>query len=565
MSYQVEPLIFTNFKGIREYNGVNANGEISAISSYNVELFASDIGSGVGIKSMPGNARIYQLPTGYKAKGIFKSNQFGKDYVFIYAENDTIGSLFYIDETLSNPIVKIIDILTKTGECNALTMCTTAYDVFVFTNGDDIRTICFPTTKSDRDAYLEMLKSHNTYDEGGALIKDVMNIQNITKNNIVIGYIASIKANDVLYTNKPLKFIAMEVFEGSLVVANEFGVRGSCQNDIYDWSYKTDDSTSAWYIESSKKVTALASFTGGLYYFTSNDVTYLSSSPNNSSSVQKTAGMNGCMDYKSLVKHDTFLFFYDDNQKNIFYLGLTDTGQTRPTGPVAKEIQSHFQSLTDMKMFSCIYGTRNEIWCKIDDKILILDYTYKEWTVKQSQQINWVDVIENHVYSCSDNGMIIIENKNNDYANGKYYPSFYQTTYINANSNTNIKKQKTPLLITVNDNYINKFKVQLIIDYKEKAPKTIELPSKNTFVFADENTDKYGALETNTLFYDEVNEIGGIFPAENTYSKKVVEVSTPQTWYTMSVRIYTENVGDGFYINSMELKNIKAKTKTKGR
>ena len=51
----------------------------------------------------------------------------------------------------------------------------------------------------------------------------------------------------------------------------------------------------------------------------------------------------------------------------------------------------------------------------------------------------------------------------------------------------------------------------------------------------------------------------------NPYSKKVVEVSTPQTWYTLGVEIYTKTSGQGFYINSMELKNIKAKLKTRGR
>jgi hypothetical protein len=55
------------------------------------------------------------------------------------------------------------------------------------------------------------------------------------------------------------------------------------------------------------------------------------------------------------------------------------------------------------------------------------------------------------------------------------------------------------------------------------------------------------------------------YSVENPYAKKVVEISTPQTWYTLGVKIYTEELGQGFYINSMELKNIKIKTKTRGR
>ncbi len=82
----------------------------------------------------------------------------------------------------------------------------------------------------------------------------------------------------------------------------------------------------------------------------------------------------GCFSYTSIVKHDTYLFFYDNNQKNIYYLGVTDTtGQTKPTGPVAKEIQSYFTtSIKSFKMFSCVYNTRSEIWCLVNDEILCL-------------------------------------------------------------------------------------------------------------------------------------------------------------------------------------------------
>ena len=55
------------------------------------------------------------------------------------------------------------------------------------------------------------------------------------------------------------------------------------------------------------------------------------------------------------------------------------------------------------------------------------------------------------------------------------------------------------------------------------------------------------------------------YSPENTYKKTVVEISTPQTWYTMGIKIFTEELGQGFFITSMELKNMKVKTKTRGR
>ena len=56
MSYAIEPLIYDQFKGIREYNGVNAGNQISAINCQNVELVQTEIGNNTGIKSMNGKA-----------------------------------------------------------------------------------------------------------------------------------------------------------------------------------------------------------------------------------------------------------------------------------------------------------------------------------------------------------------------------------------------------------------------------------------------------------------------------------------------------------------------------
>ena len=48
-------------------------------------------------------------------------------------------------------------------------------------------------------------------------------------------------------------------------------------------------------------------------------------------------------------------------------------GQTKPAGPVAKEVQSYFSNVDKFKMYSCIYDNKNEIWCLINDKILIYE------------------------------------------------------------------------------------------------------------------------------------------------------------------------------------------------
>ena len=111
-------------------------------------------------------------------------------------------------------------------------------------------------------------------------------------------------------------------------------------------------------------------------------------------------------------------------------------------------------------------------------------------------------------------------------------------------------------MLTLNANYTNDFYVQLTINNKAKNPKHVKLYRNSTGIFANED----GTSEDPRTKFGTAK-----FSPENTYKKTVVEISTPQTWYTMGIKIFTNALGQGFYINSMELKNIKMKTKTKGR
>lgn len=529
MSYAIDPMIFDQFKGIREFNGVNSGNQISAINCQNVELVQTEIGSNTGIKSMNGNAAVYALPLGYKALGIFKSNQDGVNYTLIYGENDEKGALFYVG--ISGLVELLVDDLTITGECSGITMSSTAFDVFVFTNGKEVRTVAF----TQDAAYADVVKDHNPVE-------------------FTLGYIATINAVD--YEEKALNWLSMCEWNGHLVVASQYGVNASHQNDIYTWNDDPQDTADAWYIRFSKKVTAVHGFTGGLYIFTQDDCTLLTATPNDTSSVMKTSAGIGCYSYTSIVKHDLYLFFYDDNQKNVYYLQATDTtGQIRPTGPVAKEIQSFFARVERFKMYSCVYDNRNEVWCIINDKVVIFDYARQEWVTRKEQPVNSFTLIDNSIYSAGESGVIYVENVNEDF-HGAYFPCVYETAFINVASNTNLKKQKTPLLITVNSNFVNKFYVQLTINNKPKSPKKVFLERVSTGIFAmEDGSDTDPRTKFGTAKYS----------PENTYKKTVVEISTPQTWYTMGIKIFTEELGQGFFITSMELKNMKVKTKTRGR
>jgi hypothetical protein len=207
-------------------------------------------------------------------------------------------------------------------------------------------------------------------------------------------------------------------------------------------------------------------------------------------------------------------------------------------------------------MFSCIYQNRNEIWCLINDDIYIFNYFQKEWVKRYEQPINTVCLIKNNVHT-GGNNIIYVENINNNY-NGVFYPVKYKTTFINFGSNSNLKKQKTPLLLVLNDAYRNDFWVKLTVNNKTKNAKRVRIKGSGGGVYGSGNT-------TYDIIPDNMKYGTARYAKFNPYSKKVVEISTPQTWYTLSVEIYTDMEGQGFYINSMELKNVKEKLKTRGR
>ncbi|MBR6099411.1 hypothetical protein IKP85_06660 [bacterium] len=531
MAYAVEPQIFTQFKGIRQLNGVSSGGVISAVKSKNVELIQTEIGAETGIKTMAGNRIIYSLPTGYKVIGIFQSVQDGVTYKFIYGENSSKGTLYYVnanDELVEVPGAPDFPV---TGNCNGITMTSTSFDVFVFTNGKKFTvsntqysciSVCFSRGSQDSD------KTHK------------------------------ITAKDK--DNHVLEFLSMTDWNGFLVVADQYGIHASKQLDIETWDYTHTGAADSWSFIMGKKPTAVYSFTGGLYVFTGDDITFLSDSPNISTSKVETVAGLGCFSYQSILKHDTYLFFYDNKQKNIYYIENIDTGQIRPAGPVAKEIQSNFATVEKFKMFSCIFENKNQVWCLINDKIFIYDYFQQEWLQRSEQKLNAVCLIQNNVFTGGDDGVVYAEFIQDDFSGG-YYPAEYETAFINLGTYSNIKKQKTPLLIVLNDNYVNDFYVQLTVNGKTKNPKHINISSGESGVYAHEE-DYTGEIVPEHSIYD--ND-AAIYAAENVYHKKVVEVSTPQTWYTMGIRFYTDTKGQGFFINSIELKNIKMKNKTKGR
>lgn len=529
MANTLPDLVFDHFLGIREQNGVNYGNQISAVTCKNVELFKSEIGSATGIRTVDGDKLFVSLPEGYKAIKSFSSTQDGDEYLFIYGENETlnIGKLFYISYL---NVLHEIEVPTETeneeetpkkfnfsvtGQCNGITMAYGEYDVFIFTNGIEAISVCFSA--------------------------DVP--------------IRQIKATD--NQQRALKWLSMTEWNGFLVIASQYGVHSSHKNDIYTWNDVVNGVEDSWYIDFGKKVTAVTAFSTGLFIFTDSDCSYINTTPNDTANaIKQNVAMNGCFSFESLAVHDTYLFFYDDKQKGVFYIQITDTGQTRPVGSVTKEVQSYFtDKIYTCKMYSCIYSTYNEIWLLINDKILIYDYLNQEFIERDMRKLNGVCLHKNSVFTTSDSGVYI--EKVSETFSGEYIPAEYKTSVINMGSSSNLKKQKMPLLLVLSSDAVNNFYVEITANYKAKNPKKIDLKISNGGVFADESEN--AEIDDNSLF-----DIA-VFSSEDYSKKRVVKVSLPRIWYTLSIRIFTKEKGDGFNIIAMEMKRMKEKTKTIGR
>ena len=61
MSYAVEPQIFDKFRGIREFNGINSGGAISALECENVELIASRTSPSTAAVTRITPARVFHI------------------------------------------------------------------------------------------------------------------------------------------------------------------------------------------------------------------------------------------------------------------------------------------------------------------------------------------------------------------------------------------------------------------------------------------------------------------------------------------------------------------------
>lgn len=510
--------VYTTFKGIRTRNGIAQDGTISATVCQNIDFAPSSYDAGIDIRTSFGNYKLTQytsLTDGVVIKG-FETEQEGIKHLFLYVENATKGQLVQFN-TASNTFTVLIDDLTVTGQANGITMIDNAYNVFVFTNGIDYYSVqLYPTT--------------------------------------------TITQLQPQYDNEDVTGLALAEQDGSLVIGCDNGiVLASRKGDITDWDYNaTQDDNKAWYQIFGKKVTAIVPYIDALLVFTDEDSTVLSGNFSNPAKASRQdASLGGCMSFESWCKHDKYLFFYDNRQKNIYYYMQNDYGQKVLGEPLAPEVQKFFNNVTRLQMTPYVGNNRSEIWLLANNFKLIFDYYVGEWSERVCQELTSYFVYDNNVYSTGNNSLYKEKAGNMCLFDGVYYPAKYTMQIINLGSFSNAKEMDIYPLISVSQSFNNTFYLECLVDGKKKKTKAVKRYFQGA-IWADDSE------QTDATSDEECWDLQ-TFPDENDAYIQQVKGKIIPFWYYLQFTIGTKNRGDDFSICCFELKGITQETDTIGR
>lgn len=533
---------FNTFKGIRTRNGISTNSTISAVECKNIDFIPSSYDAGVNIATSLGNVKFYELPSAYEDYTIIRGFEFESEndtHLLFYCENDAEGvnKGVLLEYNGANAPTLLFDDLTVTTKANGITMLDSAYNTFVFTNGVDYVAWC----------------------PDGVTTKQTL----------------SPEIDGVAMTG-----LALAELNGSLVIGGDNGyVLASKQGDITDYDVLGGLDTSAWYETFGKPITAVVSMTGGLIVFTEEDNTILSGFQTIATRERKDANLGGCLSFESWVKHDKYLFFYDNRQKNVYYYTQNDYGHMVLGEPIAPEVQKYFSDINRLQMTSYIGKNRSEIWVLTDKNKLIYDYFIGEWAERNCQELNSYFVYDNDVYSVGGANCYKEKAGNIGVFDGEFYGSEYKTQIINLGSFSNMKEMEFQPLLSVSTNYNNSFYIDCMIDGKKVKSKYVKMFYNGAIWGDDEDADDF-TPENEIWAYDgedesDQNVYGQVFPYENDSVIQQVKGKFISNWYYIqfTFRTYKKDTdkndsnekGNDFSINCFELKGITQETDTTGR
>ena len=509
---QKKLLICSNFSGINRSNSVFSSSVITASDIQNVELFSTEINSGVGIRTTNGNISVGEIPEGETVVNIFESVQNSNTYFFVHTENSMVGKIYLFNPD-SGLLTKKVDNLTLTGKSSATDVSQGWSDLWVFSNGEEILTV-----------EIGKLNQQSELDE-----------------------VTFLSLTDM--EDRAVKGLGLVVYAGRLWIFNGQTLWYSVQENIYDFS--TSDAeilTSAGYIEFVKNITAIYPYLGALAVF-HKDSSCLISQESDGIFAKTSEFPGGCAGYRALVFHGTQLYFYDDTKKGVFSFIQVVNGDKTLGENIAIDIQDELftiphSRLNNIQTLSVVTSDRNEVWFLLPDEnpdysiIMIYDYMHKAWVKRKSQKINCISVIGGQLYSA---GRKIYEEYNSSNFDGEFIEAFYKCTPLNLGVENSQKLLAYPPKITMDMYYSNDFNVEYTKDYDSTTTKSRHITSKSL---------------KNVLYFDTSHWDSAIFP----YEKINVIKKLPSAFFkTLQISFKTTEAGQNFCINNIEFGKIKEK------
>ena len=512
---QKTALICNNFSGINRSSSVYSSSVITASDIQNVELFATETNSGVGIRTAKGNVAVCDLiPDDEQVINIFESVQKGQTYFFVHTESQTEGKIYLFSKISASLTLKVSG-LKVTGVSSATDVSQGWSDLWVFSNSEDMLSI-----------ELDNLNESGELDE----VK-MMNLKDAD--------------------NREVKGLGIVVFAGRLWVFSQQVLWYSVQENIYDFATSDAEiSTSAGYIEFVKNITAIYPYLGTLAVFHSNSSCLIALDEENSAFYKTMDSPGGCASYNALVFHGTELYFYDDTKKGVFSFKQVVNGDKTLGNNIALDIQEELFSIPNglkqnIKALSVVTADRNEVWLLLPSEdenystIVIYDYLRSAWVKRKCQKINCFAIVGGVLYSA---GKKIYEEYTSSTFDGEFIGAFYKCTPLNLGYENSFKILSYPPKVSLDMYYNNSFYIEYTKNYDSLSAKTRYIKAKTL---------------KNALYFDIGHWDLSYFAQKDINTVKKLPASF---FKTLQMTFFTKREGDDFCIRNIEFGKIKTKT-----
>lgn len=510
-------ILSNNFAGIKRVCSEFSSNQITATDLQNVELFFTGINSGVGIRTMKGNSEFLTIKNqNEKIINIFQSIQGNSTYFFVHTETATEGKIYQIAAASSTLLLKK-DGLALSGKSCGVDFAQGWEDIFILSTGKEFYSI-----------------KMGSFD-----------------NNGVSNEVTKFTPQDV--DGNLVKGLGLTIFDGRLWVFDGVTLWYSVKENCFDFTTENVDiTTSAGYIEYTKKITAIYPYLGKLAVFHKDSSSLLSVNSDYTYS-QTDESPGGCAGMCALIFHGTELYFYDDTKKGVFSFSQVVNGDKTLGNNIALDVQEELLSidsknLDKIKTLSLIQSEKNEIWFLIPtfdedySTILIYDYINKQWLKRKSQKLVDIKIIDNVFYSATEKE-ILYEYENEDF-NGKFIKSYYDCSVLNLSSDNTIKTIYIPPKLSLDKDRRNDFWLKY---------------SKNFDSVKSPKTKKINIKMLKELFHWDISywDSGKIFRPKTDVSTVKMPVST---FKTLAISFYTSDKKQGFAIKNIEFQKIKVKS-----